>query len=89
MTAAECRSEAVKCARRVDVLMAAKEYVLAKEMLATAKEWTLRAVRIEQGEADVFKPAGDAAARVAAKAGQSMLAREDQDNAPSRQRRVT
>lgn len=51
VTAAECQAEAMKCARRVDVLMAAKEYDLAKDMLAQAREWTLKAVRIEQGEA--------------------------------------
>ena len=79
MTAAECRAEAVKCARRADLLMNAKEYVLAKEMLDEAKVWALRAVRIEHGELEHI---GGYAAQVVANAGQSMLARTDQDNAP-------
>ncbi|TWG90361.1 hypothetical protein L598_000700001180 [Mesorhizobium sp. J18] len=83
MTPAECRAEAEKCARRYGVLMAAREYVLAKAVLAEAKEWTLKAVRIEQGDLEHI---GGPAAQVVEKSRQAMLAREDQDNAPEGER---
>lgn len=51
MNPQELRDEAERVARRIRILIDAREYDVAKEQLELARSLCLRAVQIEQGEA--------------------------------------